>query len=108
MNGMNGWVQAVRKAGKQAKINKELVEELVDRVMVFEDKRVEIVFRFVEKREELERLIAEIVEAEEPEVSESEAEGLGSSESISEAGYEEGVSSADSLEEDDTGSSGWV
>ena len=64
LNGMNGWAQTVRKAGKQAKFTKELVEELVDRVLVYEDKRVEIIFRFVEEREELERLIAELEDME--------------------------------------------
>ena len=88
LNGMNGWVQAVRKAGKQAKVTKELVEELVDRVLVYEDKRVEIVFRFVEEREELERLIMEL---EEMDGKEEEAEGTEESDPIPEVEKEDCV-----------------
>ena len=100
LNGMNGWMQTVRKAGKQAKVTKELVDELVDRVLVFENKRVEIVFRFVEEREELERLIAELEDMEE----DAEAEEADESESIP----EECISSENLSEESEAGSSGWV
>ena len=78
LDGMNSWTLSIHKAGKQAKITKALVEELVDRVLVYEDKRVEIVFRFAEEQEELERLIEEIVEADESETTEVDAEGDGS------------------------------
>ena len=104
LNGMNGWMQAVRKAGKRAKVTKELVDELVDRVLVFENKRVEIVFRFVEEREELERLIAELEDMEE----DNEAEETDESESIPGAETEECISSENLSEESEAGSSGWV
>lgn len=47
-------------------ITKELVEELVDRVMIFEGKKVEVRLKFAEERGKLERLLEEI-EDDEPE-----------------------------------------
>ena len=107
LSGMNGWVQAVKKAGEGNKITKELVEELVDRVLIFEDKRVEIFFRFVEEREELERLMVELVEEEK-----SKAEGkLESEKGQYDPAFEvrdEGADFVDLSAEGEAGSSGWV
>ena len=107
LSGMNGWVQAVKKAGERNKITKELVEELVDRVLIFEDKRVEIFFRFVEEREELERLMVELVEEEK-----SKAEGkLESEKGLYDPAFEvrdEGADFVDLSAEGEAGSSGWV
>ena len=51
-------------------ITKELIEELVDQVIVYEGKRVEIRFRYAKELEELEKLLLEIEELAQMEASE--------------------------------------
>ena len=100
VNEQNGWAQVVREteilAEKKAKkvkpeaieqkrkpgrkravkdrrlevITKELIEELVDQVIVYEGKRVEIRFRYAKELEELEKLVLDIEELEQMESAE--------------------------------------
>lgn len=58
----NRWLRKIRMADGAAELTDEIIGELVDEVRIFEDRRVEIVFKYTEDRKKLETVLAEMEE----------------------------------------------
>ena len=58
----NRWLRKIRMADGAAELTDEIIGELTDEVRIFEDRRVEIVFKYTEDRKKLETVLAEMEE----------------------------------------------
>lgn len=54
------WTRAVKAVGEEPVLTQELVDSFVERVLIYEDKRVEVVFRYAESRNEMVCILEEM------------------------------------------------
>ena len=57
--GVRDWVRILEKSKNKKKLTADLIEETVERIDVYEEKRIDIRFKFKEERERLEQILAE-------------------------------------------------
>ena len=62
LTGDNKWMESLHMADGISELNKELVDALIEKVTVFEGRRVEVEFKFAEHKAVLDRVIAALKE----------------------------------------------
>ena len=62
VEGVKGWMNILEKSRSKKKLTADLIEQTVERIDIYEEKRMDIRFKFKEERERLKQILAEMEE----------------------------------------------